>query len=263
MRRTALLLLVLALGACSDSFDPTADGGPAFVIDGALDGRTTHQRIRVQDLRESVIDAADVLAATVTSTELTSGATTTWRDSIATLADGTRIHIAVADLAIRAGQTHRLRVASADGRESTVTVRLPTPVATPGPVETAPSTSIRIDLDDVGGRADQSLVRFRVRRTDSGEEQTLVSTVALQPSGQGATFLIFLSQTVVRARNLLYGSESGEAVFLGAQLETTLTSSAQAPVAGGLGGVGWTLPIVVPVPLPNAVLTDVGFIDGR
>ncbi|WP_412061667.1 hypothetical protein [Rubrivirga sp. IMCC45206] len=258
-----LLLAALVLGACADAFDPTAAGGPAFAIDGTLDGTTTRQRVRVQDLRDSVVDPADTLAATVTSTELVSGTTTTWRDSLATLADGTRTHIAVADLAIAAGQTHRIRVAGADGRASTVSVRLPAPVATPGPVATAPATSIRIDLDDVSGRPGESLVRFRVRRTDGGGEQTLVSTVALQPSGDGASFLIFLSQAVFRARTLLYGADPGDAVFLGAQLETTLTSTTDTPVAGGVGGVGWTLPVVVPIPLPSDVLAAVGFIDGR
>ncbi|WP_412069550.1 hypothetical protein [Rubrivirga sp. IMCC43871] len=258
-----LLLAALALGACSDAFDPRADGGPAFALNGTFDGQATHQRVRVQDLRDSVTDPAEALAATVTSTELVSGATTTWRDSLATLADGTRTHIAVADLAIAAGQTHRLRVAGVDGRESRVDVRLPNPVAVPGPVTTAPATSIRIDLTDAAGRPDESLVRFRVRRADGGGEQTLVATVALQPDGDGATFLIFLSQAVFRARTLLYGNGPGGIVFLGAQLETTLTSTADTPVVGGVGGVGWTLPLVVPIPIPSALVADVGFIDGR
>lgn len=263
--RTAarLLGLALALAGCGDAFGPIAEDGPAFAVHGALDGRASTQRLRVQDLRGSLVETPDRLPATVTSTELGSGARTAWRDSLVTLADGTRGHVFVADLEVRAGEAHRVEAVHDDGRASTVAVALPAPTAVAGDASPTPSAAVRVDVDGLGGLTADAVVRYRVRRADGTGDTSFTAPIALESTGRGATFLTFLGPAEQRASQILYGTSTADPVFLEASLEAVVREAEPAPVQNGAGAVGWVLDVSVPIPVTAASLTQVGFIDGR
>ena len=142
-RRFVLCVLALAIGGptvggCSDAFDPRVESDLAFAIFGTLDGRERTQRLRVQDVAVALDDVAEAPAPRVTSTGTPEGATV-WRDSLIALAGGGTDRLYLADLDIRQGQTVRIEAERAsDGARSSVTVRLPAPVASVVSVETSP-----------------------------------------------------------------------------------------------------------------------------
>lgn len=263
MSRWALLLaLAVALSACDDGFSPRADDGRAFALYGTLDGRTTRQAIRVQDLAGSVLDTPDRLPATVTSTELSTGQTTVWRDSVVTLPDGIRAHLFVADLAVEPGDAHRIEaIRDADGARSVVTVGISTPVVTSGPSPSASSNAAPVFLSVASGRLDDAQVRFLVRRSDADDSASFVTLPA--PQEGGASFLSFLDAAEIQATRLLYGSTPGDPVFVDARLEGVVVGTTPTPVVGGVGSVGWVYPISLPIPFPTLTVTRVGFVDGR
>ena len=265
--RALLLLAALAASACDGAFDPVAPDGPAFALHGVLDGRRATQALRVQDLRGSTFDTPDQLAATVTSTELGSGRTSTWRDSLATI-EGVPAHVFVAPLAVRAGETHRVVVVrSEDGARSSATVRIPEPTATAGPPSPTASAAVRVALDGLEGRYGEAVVRYRVRRTDGSGETSFTAPATIQRIDGAISFLAFLAPAEARAAQLLYpGAPPGapsDAVLLDARLETVVTNAEASAVENGVGTLGWTVSVSVPIPLSAEALAQVGFVDGR
>mgnify|MGYP000162049422 CR=1 FL=1 len=263
-RWSLLLLLAAALSACDDGFTPRADDGRAFALYGTLDGRATHQMIRVQDLAGSVLDTPDQLPVTVTSTELVSGQTTTWRDSVVTLPDGIRAHLFVADLAVAPGDIHRIEaVRDADGARSVVTATVSAPVVTSGASPPGSSNAAPVVLYVADGRLEGPRVRFVVRRSDADDNASFVTQPTPQEGGGRTSFLSFLDSAELQATRLLYGSTPGDPVFVGAQLEGVVVGTAPTPVIGGVGSIGWVYPISLPIPFPTLTVTRVGFVDGR
>ncbi|WP_420456266.1 hypothetical protein [Rubrivirga sp.] len=260
-RAAVLLALALVAGACDDAFEPRVDDGRAFAVFGTLDGRTDRQVLRVQDLTSSVFEVPDRPGVTVSSTELTSGRTTAWRDSAVTLADGVRALVFVATLAVAPGEVHRVDVVRDDGARSTATVRLPAPAVSASPV--AASTAARLDLADLGGRLVGPAVRYRVRRPDGTGDVSFATTVAPQEGSGGSAFLVFLDAAKVQATTLLFGSASGDPVLTETRFEGVVVSAEPSPVADGVGGVGWAVPVSLAIPFPVESLTRVGFVDGR
>ncbi len=258
-------LAAAVLGACDDAFDPLAQAGPAFALFGALDGRTDRQAVRVQAFGEAVYGTPDRLPATVTSTELRSGRTTVWRDSLVTLSDGERAHVFVADLRVRQGEVHLLEaVRERDGARATATVRLPTPVATPGPADQTTNATVRVQVSDLVGRQEvDAVLRYRVRRADGTGETEFTAPATLQPEAGGTSFLAFVAEAQRRAARIYSADASAEVIFLGAQLEVTLASFGSSPLDNAVGEVEWVLPLVVPIPFSAADVERGGFIDGR
>ncbi len=262
MTRPAFLLaLALLTGACDDAFTPRADDGRAFAVFGTLDGRTDRQTLRVQDLASNVFETPDPLAATVTSTELTSGRVTAWRDSVVTLAGGVRAHLFVADLPVAAGEVHRVEVVRDDGARSTATVRLPVPVVTASPVP--PTSTVRVEVAAFEGRVAEPVIRYQVRRPDVGRDTSFTALTSPQSGSGGFAFLAFLDAAEVRATTLLYGASTGDPVLIDARLEGLARSDEPVPVSSGVGGVGWVVPVSLAIPFPVDSVTRVGFVDGR
>ncbi|WP_412060669.1 hypothetical protein [Rubrivirga sp. IMCC45206] len=130
LHRLGLLLVLVAVGGCEDSVDPTVGLDVPFSLYGQLDPTADHQAIRVAPIALSLDAPQDTIDATVTSTDLGTGATTAWRDSLVTFADGSRGHVFVADFTPRPGSTVRVDARRSDGAASSVTVEVP-PLARP------------------------------------------------------------------------------------------------------------------------------------
>lgn len=259
--RPLVLLLALALGACDAAFEPGVEGGPAVALFGTLDGRQSRQALRVQVLGEPLVGPPEALPVTVTSTELASGRTTTWRDSLVTLADGGQAHVFVAELAVQPGETHRIEaVRERDGARSTAAVRLPGPTATVGGTES--DATVRVDVADLSGRYTNVALRYRVRRPDGSRDTSFVAPAFLEPVGGGATFLAFLGEAERRASIALYEDGGRGAVFVEARLEAVVFSLDGVPVENGVGEVGWVVPVTVPITFPEAALEQAGFVAG-
>lgn len=265
MRAAAVLLLLAALAsACDTAFDPRVEDAEAFAVFGTLDGRAATQRLRVQDLAAPLFETPDRLPATVTSTELTTGRTTAWRDSLVTLVTGDRAHVFLAALAVAPGETHRVEVVrAADGARSTVTIALPAPSVAPRPQDST-DTAVQVDVAGLGGRLVDPVVRYGVRRPADAAGPSFTAAAVTQATAGGLLFTAFLATAEVRAGAILYGSaEDGDAVLTDARFEGVVVSEAPQPVANGVGGVAWAVPISIPIPFASESVTRVGFIDGR
>ncbi|PAP76292.1 hypothetical protein [Rubrivirga marina] len=126
--RHAALLLALALGACSDTIDPTVGTAQAFSLYGYLDPTADRQALRVAPIYGALdADTARTLAATVTSVERGTGRTATWRDSAVTFRDGSVGHVFVSDYTPTPGATVEVRVEEADGDRRVTTVDVDVP----------------------------------------------------------------------------------------------------------------------------------------
>lgn len=266
--RSAALLAALAAGLAGpgcDPFDPRADDARTFAVFGALDGRRAQQRLRVQDLSIPLTQTPDRLPASVVSVEVRSGVRTAWRDSLVTLTDGTRGHLFLADLAVRQGEVHRIEaVRPADGGRSVVTVALPDPVARAdaGAATGLPAVATPVRVTRLLGLVDDPTVRYRVERPDGTGAQDLVFTV---PGVQAPETVVSLSFGFVAShgRVQLYGEGPGDVVLTDLRFEGVARSDQPDGVESGVGTVGWTVPLSVPIDVPGSLLTVAGFVDGR
>ncbi len=260
-RYLALALAVVALAGCSDTFDPTVETDQAFAVFGVLDGRESRQVLRVQDLAAPLGEVASTPAPTVTSTELASGRETVWRDSLVILEDGGTDRVAIADLEVGEGETHRIEIVGADGRRASATVVLSSPTASISSVGEAPSFQVDVVLSDFGGRATGGLVRYRIRRADGSGERDLVAAAPV-PRG-AATISAFLATARGQASQLLYGPDGGTVALLDIRFEATVTSDQPVALEGGVGGIGWVVPVSFSIPVAGAVVMRAGFLDAR
>lgn len=124
-----LLLPVLVAAAlftnrCETSFEPFDTSQYYFSIFGYLDTRADTQFVRVTPLRDSVYASPEPFDADVTLEDLTTGASTAWRDSVFTI-QGRVAHLYWSTQPIQSGDTYRFSVKRSDGATSTATVALP------------------------------------------------------------------------------------------------------------------------------------------
>ncbi len=111
--------------------DPFEGQGKYFTVYGYLDATTVEQELRIVPVRrtpEVILSPTEENAfidASVSSTDLETGATAQWRHSLEQLADETFGHIFRATIAPRAGRAYRIDVTRADGKESSATVTIP------------------------------------------------------------------------------------------------------------------------------------------
>jgi hypothetical protein len=113
------------------------------------------------------------------------------------------------------------------------------------------------------GGLDSPRVRYLVRRPDAPDPVAFTTQPSVQSGPADATYLEFLDAAELRATTLLYGQSPGDPVLLDARLEGLAVSAAPVPVTDGVGGVGWAVPISVPIPFTPEAVTQVGFVDGR
>ncbi len=137
--------------------------GPAgadepFSLYGVFNPRLPTQTVLVAPVEDLLFpESGDALDAVVTSTDLGSGTTYVWRDSVVANATGQLDHIYRADFTPGYGSRHRMEVARSDGAKSVVHVEVP--------------WEVRIEDEDAGtrditvtvtGASDFALIRFDV-----------------------------------------------------------------------------------------------------
>jgi len=133
MRRRALAPLALAalalLAGCDDEVPVPEDIAAYFTLWGALDPTTDQQAIRVVPIvpvsSEGGPGASPDVEATVTSTDLQTGETVTWRDSVVTFSNGTTGHVFVAGFRPAYDRFYRVEVVRDDGATTTATLQTP------------------------------------------------------------------------------------------------------------------------------------------
>ncbi len=118
-------MLAVAASGCEDDVDPTLGIDSPFSLYGYLDPTADHQAIRVAAITDRLGDSTAVFEAAVTSTDLSTGATTVWRDSLVTFPTGATAHVYVADYTPRPGTTHRIEATAPDGSSTSVDVDVP------------------------------------------------------------------------------------------------------------------------------------------
>ena len=108
---SAILAATTLLVACEETVSPILESDRQFTLFGTLDMAQDTQFVRVIPIRPTPIAPEESsLAATLTSTDLTSEHSLTWRDSTVIFDDGTAGHVFYARLRIQAGHTYRIEV---------------------------------------------------------------------------------------------------------------------------------------------------------
>ena len=125
LRLLALALVALTAAGCEEDVDPTLGVDATFTLYGRLDPTADQQAVRVVPITETIDAPTDVVGATVTSTDLETGAVEAWRDSVVTYPDGSTGHVYVADFTPRPGSRVRLEAARPDGEAAAVEVTIP------------------------------------------------------------------------------------------------------------------------------------------
>ena len=120
------LLLCLGLAACEEDVAGPAGTVEPFSLYGVFNPRLNMQTVLVAPVEDLLVSASgDALDAVVTSTDLNSGKTHVWRDSVAANAAGQLDHIYVADFRPGYGSRHRMEAVRSDGERSAVAIEIP------------------------------------------------------------------------------------------------------------------------------------------
>lgn len=126
---SACLLLIAVVGglsACETGVEPIVQGDRYFSLYGFLDMRHDTQYVRVEAVAPTLrVTSPEALEARVTSTDLATGDSTVWRDSVVTFSDGTYGHVFWTPLRIIASHTYRIEVERPDGRRTWAETTVP------------------------------------------------------------------------------------------------------------------------------------------
>lgn len=148
----ALLAAVTLWTGCEDTVNPFVEEDRYFTLFGYLDTATDQQYLRVIPLRTDFasLEAGEIDAA-VTTVEVETGRTFTWRDSLITFDDGSSGHIFRADFQPVPGWTYDLTVARQDGKraEASTTIPLVTGVELDDPTISVAAVFQKIRWDNV------------------------------------------------------------------------------------------------------------------
>lgn len=126
--RAFALLLLLFVGACSDSFEPVATTGDEFyALYGVLDTAADTQFVRVSPVRNSAMPTMPPLDGTVGSVAERAQKQMAWQDSLVQLDDGTTGFLFFTTDGVERGETYTLTVRRSDGAETRARLRLPSP----------------------------------------------------------------------------------------------------------------------------------------
>lgn len=132
LHRLLLLLILVSATACTDSFiDPFSNDGRFFTIYGYIDTHSTQHAVRIIPVTRtparitSPADGQAQIDATVTSMDMMTGETVTWRHNLEQLSDGSYGHIFRGTFRPRPARTYQLTVTRKDGITTTATVRVP------------------------------------------------------------------------------------------------------------------------------------------
>lgn len=122
----AAILFMLVVSGCTDLVAPPDDIGRPFTIYGVLNPTDDVQALRVATFRPEIdADFEREIDATVSSTDLNTGETTAWRDSLVDFGDGRFGHVFSAAFQPVYGRTYRVEVLRSDGQLSSADVTVP------------------------------------------------------------------------------------------------------------------------------------------
>lgn len=145
--RAALLAACLLLSGCDADVIPLVDADRHFSLYGVVNPRADSQSVVVFPIEDTLRPLPDApLDATVTSTDLETGETVVWRDSVVTSAEGA-VHVFWAPFRAAYGHTYRIVVAGADGDVSSATVAVPPEadlVVVPAEPTSPPRQAVRV-----------------------------------------------------------------------------------------------------------------------
>ncbi|MEQ9103765.1 MAG: hypothetical protein RIE53_03625 [Rhodothermales bacterium] len=142
----AVLFVLFSVG-CDSTVDPIVETDRPYTLWGWLDPTADLQKVRLFEIEPILVaDDGAPSTATVTLTDLTSGASVAWRDSVVQFASGSYGHVFIADTPVEYDREYRLDAAHPNGQVSTVRVATPP--------RTAPRVS---DIQNVRGN-----VRVRI-----------------------------------------------------------------------------------------------------
>ncbi len=152
------VLIFLCLAGCEEDVAGPAGVDEPFSLYGVFNPRLPVQTVLVAPVEDLLAPGSvDALDAVVTSTDLGSGKTYVWRDSVAANATGQLDHIYWANFTPGYGSRHRMEVARSDGKKSAANVEVP------GEVYIEDGDAGTRDLRvTVSGASDFALIRFDV-----------------------------------------------------------------------------------------------------
>lgn len=138
--RSTLLVFALAVAGCADSVSPTFDADKPYTLYGVLDPTAEQQALRVVPFAPDLTpQEPGPLGAVVTSTDLATGETITWRDSLVTFGDGQVGHVYLADFRPVYRRPYRVEAQRPDGAVSSAELTMPPFVF---PLAQAPRTPV-------------------------------------------------------------------------------------------------------------------------
>jgi len=122
----AMMAAAMLWTGCEDTVNPFVEEDRYFTLFGYLDTATDEQYLRVIPLRTdfAALEAGEI-DATVTTTEVETGRSIVWRDSLITFDDGSTGHIFVSNFRPIPGWTYNLTVAREDGKRAEATTTIP------------------------------------------------------------------------------------------------------------------------------------------
>lgn len=123
---TALLLGTLLLTACEEDVVAVVGAEEVFALYGVFTPQMDTQWVRVYPVEDRLEPApARPLDARVTSTDMETGETRVWRDSILVDGDGQISHVFWSPFRAEYGHTYQFRAERSDGEASSVEVAVP------------------------------------------------------------------------------------------------------------------------------------------
>jgi len=131
MRATRTIAIVILLSSltwmgCDESVDPVLQTDEAFTFYGFLDPSSDIQAIRVFEIEGTLTrTTTDPLDAVVQSTNLRSGETAVWQDSVITYLNNTVGHVFYANFQAEHGTPYEITATTNDGRQTRVQVTTP------------------------------------------------------------------------------------------------------------------------------------------
>ncbi len=133
------LVAFLCLVGCEEDVAGPAGVDEPFSLYGVFNPQLPMQTVLVGPVENLLFpESGDALDAVVSSTDLGSGTTYVWRDSVVANATGQLDHIYRADFTPGYGSRHRMEVARSDGAKTVVNVEVP--------------GEVRIEDEDAGTR---------------------------------------------------------------------------------------------------------------
>lgn len=122
----ALSLALLLPSGCEESVDAVLESDQPFTLYGFFNPRSDTQAVRVFPIEPLLAPTQlEPLDALVRSTDLVTGESVVWSDSVVHFDDGTIGHVAYAPFRVQYGHTYRFEVARPDGEISHAEIPVP------------------------------------------------------------------------------------------------------------------------------------------